>query len=395
MARTKAVIGAGARLSDYLMLGYLALNCPLDKVRQALEDHGKQSQRRRGLPHEVLVYYVMCLCLYRDAAYEQVLHIVIEGLRRIYGDAVQDIAVTKGAISQARSRVGADVIESLYRSQVQVAGPAEMSSVWYRGHRVMGLDGSTLELADETANAQHFGYPGASRGAAAFPQLRFCALAECGTHILIGARMGPYAVSEHALAAQVLSAAQPDMIILADRGFVGFALWQQASDSGARLVFRARQSQVLPVHERLPDGSYLSALYETPKARRHGQGVTVRVIEYTLEGQEGSYRLITNWLDPEQAPAHELAALYHRRWRIEVALGEIKTQLNGGLGLRSKTPELVKQEFYALLLAHGAIRTLMTQAAAGAALAAEDLSFKQTVQVVRRRLPQAVFSPSA
>lgn len=395
MARTKATLDAGARLADYLTLGYLAMNCPLEQVRAALADHGKQSQRRRGLPHEVLVYYVMCLALYRDAAYEEVLRIVIEGLRRIYGGEIGDMVVSKGAISQARHRVGADVFESLYRSQVRVCGPDSMPGVWYRGLRVMGLDGSTMEVPDEAANAASFGYPGASRGAPAFPRFRFCALVECGTRVLVGAQMGPYRVSEHALAGEVVHATQPDMVVLADRGFTGYAFWQQAQANGARLLFRARASQVLPVHQRLADGSYLSKLYETPKARRRDHGAVVRVIEYELEGRDESYRLVTNWLEAEQAPAAELAALYHRRWQIETAFAEVKIQLNAQMTLRSKTPELVRQEFYALLIAHTAIRRLMTQAAAGSRLACEDLSFMHAVRVIKRRLPQAAFSPSA
>jgi len=395
MARTKATLGAGARLADYLTLGYLALNCPLQAVHAALADHGKQSQRRRGLPHEVLVYYVMCLSLYREAAYEEVLRIAIEGLRHIYGDQISDSTVSKGAISQARHRVGAEVFESLYRSQIQVCGPASMPGVWYRGFRVMGLDGSTMEVPDEVANAEHFGYPGVSRGAAAFPRFRFCALVECGTRVLIGAQMGPYRAGEKTLASEVMQASQPDMLVLSDRGFVGYAFWLQSQVNGAKLLFRARDNQVLPVLQRLEDGSYLSKLYETPKARRHDEGVQVRVIEYALEGSDESYRLVTNWLEAGQAPAHELAALYHRRWQIETAFAELKTQLNGQMTLRSKTPELVRQEFYALLITHAAIRRLMTQAAEGSHQACEDLSFIHAVRVIKRRLPQVVFSPSA
>jgi len=394
MARTKATLGAGARLADYLMLGYLALDCPLDKVREVLSERDRHSQRRRGLPHEMVVYYVMCLCLYRQTAYEEVLHIVIEGLRRIYGEEIRDVAVTKGAISTARARVGAQVFEALYRSQVQVAGPKRMASCWYRGLRVMGLDASTLEMPDEADNAAHFGYPGASRGAAAFPQLRFCALAECGTHILLGAHLGPYRTSEPALAHEALRATTADMIVIADRGFTGYALWQHAQANGARLLFRARDSQVLPVHETLADGSYLSKLYESPKARRRNEGTVVRVIEYRLCDSDQHYRLVTNWLEADQAPAAELAALYHRRWRIEVAIGEIKTRLAGGMALRSKKAELVRQEFYALLIAHAAICKLMTRAASQTNQDCEDLSFTHAVHVLRRRLPQAAFSPS-
>ena len=394
MARTKATLGAGARLADYLTVGYLALNCPLDRVRQTLVECGAQSKRRRGLPHEVLVYYVMCMCLYRRAAYEEVLRIVVEGLRGVYGEEIGQTLVSKAAISLARTRVGVKTFEALYRSQVVPVGPKGMAGVWYQGLRVMGLDGSTLEVADEAANANHFGYPGASRGTAAFPQMRFCALAECGTQVLIGAKVGTYATGEQTLAHQVLDHADKSMLVIADRGFVGYPFWQRALQTGAKLLFRVRENQVFAVDQLLDDGSYLSELFESPKARRQGQGVRVRVVEYQLQGSAEAYRLVTNWLDETKAPAAELAALYHRRWKIEMALGEIKTQLNDSLTLRSKTPALVEQEFYALLLAHAAIRTLMTAAAKQTSQASEDLSFIHAVQVLRRRLPaQAALPP--
>lgn len=409
MARTKAVLGAGARLADHLAVAYLAMNCPLQRVRQVLQELGAQSKRRRDLPAEVLVFYVMALCLYRRAAYEEVLRVVVEGLRSIYGDEIGQTVAGKAAISQGRTRLGAEPLARLYALQVQPIGPQDMAGVWYRGFRVMGLDGSTLEVADEVANAQHYGYPGASRGSAAFPQLRFAALAECGTHVLVGAHMGPYSTSEHELAMQVLERADHSMLILADRGFVGYPMWSAANRCGSRLVFRLRENQVLPVERVLPDGSYLSTLYASTKARRdarRGLGsderFPVRVIEYELKGgsrgqeQATTYRLLTNWLDPQQAPAAELAALYHRRWKIEEALDEIKTHLNDSMTLRSKTPELVRQEFYALLIAHAAIRRLMVLAAQQTSQAAEDLSFTAAVNVLRRRLPATgAIPPSA
>lgn len=409
MARTKAVLGTGVRLADHLAVAYLAMNCPLPRVRQVLSELGAHSKRRRDLPAEVLVFYVMALCLYRRAAYEEVLRVVVEGLRSIYGDEISQTVASKAAISQGRTRLGAAPLAKLYAEQVQPIGPVGMPGVWYRGLRVMGLDGSTLEVADEVANAEHFGYPAASRGSSAFPQLRFAALAECGTHVLIGARMGPYRTSEHALDLQVLECADATMLILADRGFVGYPMWQAASERGSKLLFRLRENQVLPVQRVLPDGSYLSTLYGSTKARRNAQRglpadetITVRVIEYELrggsqgEGSPTTYRLLTNWLDPTMAPAVELAALYHRRWKIEQALDEIKTHLNDSMTLRSKTPELVQQEFYALLIAHAAVRRLMTMAAQQTQQAAEDLSFTAAVNVLKRRLPAAgAIPPSA
>jgi hypothetical protein len=185
MARTKATLSTGARLADYLTIGFLAMHCPVDKVRAVLEAHNAESKRRRGLPHEVLVYFVMAMVLYANVAYEEVLRLVVEGLRELLGDAGPlQATVTKGAISQARERVGAAPLRQLYQEQVRPHGPETMASVWYRGLRLMAIDGSTLDMPDEAANAAHYGYAGSSRGSTAYPQMRFVAMAECGTHTL-------------------------------------------------------------------------------------------------------------------------------------------------------------------------------------------------------------------
>jgi hypothetical protein len=399
MARTKAELSAGARLADYLTVGFLALNCPLGKVRQALAAAGAESKRRRGLPHEVLVYFVMAMVLYANVAYEEVLRLVIEGLRQILGDeGLARAAVTKGAISQARGQVGVAPLRQLYREQVRPNGPDGMPGVWYGGLRVMAIDGSTLDMPDEAANAERFGYPAASRGSSAFPQLRFVAMAECGTHTLCYANPGPYTTSEIKLAEPVIDQADTTMLVTADRGFYSHAIWQRSVATGAKLLFRVKRNLRLPREKELADGAYLSTLYACDKDRRHKRnGTLVRVIEYTLDGipdPEPSYRLITNWFDIHAAPAVELAALYHRRWTIEQTFDEFKVHLaDRDVVLRSKRPELVEQEFYALLLAHAAIRRLMTQAAAATLPAAEDLSFIHAVRVLKRRLPASAAIP--
>lgn len=399
MAGKKAELSAGARLADYLTVGYLALNCPVDKVRAALVAHGAESKRRRGLPHEVLVYFVMAMVLYANVAYEEVLRLVIEGLRQVFGDeGLIQATVTKGAISQAREQVGVAPLRQLYREQVCPHGPEGMPGVWYAGLRVMAIDGSTLDMPDEAANAKHFGYPGASRGESAFPQLRFVALAECGTHTLCHAHHGPYKTGELSLAEPVIDQANATMLVTADRNFFSHAFWRRACATGAKLLFRVRRNLRLDCEQRLADGSYLTTLYATDKDRRRKiHGTVARVIEYRLAGipdPEPSYRLITNWLDIQVAPAVELAALYHRRWTIEQTLDEFKVHLaDRDVVLRSKRPELVEQEFYALLLAHSAVRRLMTQAAATTAQSAEDLSFIHAVRVLKRRLPSCAAIP--
>jgi len=259
---------------------------------------------------------------------------------------------------------------------------------------------STLDLPDTEENEAAFGRPGASRGQSGFPQLRFVTLVENGTHILFGARVGGYRESEVQLAQEVLDQLQPDMLCLADRGFFSYALWQRASQTGAALVWRVKKNLRLPVRQRLSDGSYLSQIYASARDRRLDRGgIWVRVIEYRLEGIEDGeplYRLVTTLLDEKAAPAAELAALYHERWEIESAFDELKTHLRGRqIVLRSKTPELAVQEFYGLLLAHFAVRSLMHQAALQGKVDPDKLSFVHAVRVIKRKLPTVLaFPPS-
>ena len=151
------------------------------------------------------------------------------------------------------------------------------------------------------------------------------------------------------------------MLCLADRNFFGFPLWKQAAATGADLLWRVKKNMRLVCEKRLPDGSYLSRIFASERDWRHKtNGVAVRVIDYRLDGivdAEPVYRLVTTILNHEKAPATELAALYHERWEIETAFDELKTHLRGArIVLRSKTPDLVRQEFYGLLMAHFAVR---------------------------------------
>jgi len=279
----------------------------------------------------------------------------------------------------------------LHDEVVKPIAVAATKGARYRGLLLVSLNGSTMEIADETANDADFGRPGASRGESAFPQLRFVSLVENGTHVLFGTELGPYATGEITLAKTVLNALGKGMLCLADRNFFGFPLWVQAQSIGAELLWRIKTNARLPREQPLADGSYLSRIYRSDSDRRQQRdAVTVRVIEYRLHGladAEPIYRLVTSLLDPARAPAAELAALYHQRWEIETALAELKTHLRGAkIVLRSKTPDLVRQEFYGLMMAHFAIRGLMHEAALKANTDPDQLSFLHAVRVVRRKV---------
>jgi len=392
MARTIAELPKGSRITDYISLGVVAKTFPVDTVKSILEATGRSSRRQRELPAHVVVYYVIALALYMQSSYREVLRCLLEGIQWLRHPSVRVKVTGKSGISQARTRLGVEPLQQLHDQTVRPIAVEATKGAWYRGRRVVSLDGSTLDVADEDANDKAFGRPLAQRGKSAFPQIRFVSLVENGTHVLFGSQMGGYGTSEMALAKRMLPWLGQGMLCLADRYFFSFELWQQAGATGAELLWRVRKNLRLVCEQRLADSSYLSRIYPSGQDRkRNSNGVVVRVIDYRLEGVAGAepiYRLVTTLLDPVKAPAPELAALYHERWEIETALDELKTHLRGArIVLRSKTPDLVRQEFYGLLMAHFAIRGLMHEAALRVNEDPDRLSFVHAVRVVRRKIP--------
>ena len=379
---------------------------PAERVEASLLATGKASQRQRDLPAHVVVYYVIALALFAQGSCREVLRCLLEGVRWLGRTSVDLKVAGKSGISQARSRLGWEPIRSLHDELVRPIAVEGTRGAWFHGWRVVSLDGSTLELPDDPANESAFGRPPTGRGTAAFPELRFVSLVENGTHVLFGSRLGPFKTDERSLATEVLGSLSKGMLCLADRGFYGFEFWNQARATGAELAWRVVAKLRLPREVELEDGSYLSTVYaHDGRRRRPENGVRVRVVEYTLDGArdyrlpatpegEPSYRVITTLLDPKVAPAKELAALYPERWEIETAFDELKTHLRGRQTLlRSKTPDLIRQEFYGLMMAHFAVRGLMHEAALAGEVDPDELSFMHAVRAVRRTLPHFAAPP--
>jgi hypothetical protein len=401
MARTVAALPAGSRITDYISLGVIARFFPAEKIHEVLKQTNRASIRERNLPAHVVIYYVIALALYMRSSYREVLRCLLEGVQWLLDPSAKVKVAGKSGISQARSRLGVEPVKKLYDAVVAPIAEKHTKGAWYGQWRLVSLDGSTLDVADTAENEKAFGRPGASRGSSAFPKIRFVALLENGTHVLWAAHMDPYATDELTLAEKAIPSLRKGMLCLADRFFPSYKLWRMASKTGADLLWRTRQNARLDVEKRLPDGSYLSRIYASTSDRRNRRNeIVVRVIDYRLKDVEGSeplYRLITTILDHGQAPAKELAALYQERWEIETALDELKTHLRGAqIVLRSKTAELVRQEFFGLLMAHFAIRGLMHEAALKADEDPDRLSFLHSVRVVQRRMARyGAISPSA
>jgi hypothetical protein len=375
---------------------------PPQDVHEVLNIHGRNSQRIRAFPAVAGVYYVMALSLYPEASYEAVFAAVAQGLAWDAG-APQPAGVSKVAISLLRTRIGSQPLADLVqRCCVPLAELAVHPSAFYRGLRLVAIDGSTFELADDPLIEEAFGRPEGRQGKAGYPQARCVVLVECATHAILGATVGEYSSGEWALCKPLLPKLGPGMLCMADRGFNGFEHWEQALSTGAQLLWRCASTRNLPVERELSDGSYLSTIRPSgvSVAEANARAITVRVIDYTLpnlpDGQP-HYRLITSLLDAQAAPWMELAELYHRRWEVEAVYDELKTHLlQRRRVLRSRTPDLVRQEFYGWVLMHYTVRWVLHQGATRHRIPHEDLSFTGHVQLIRQQQPQSgAFPPTA
>ena len=403
MARTKAILGNGARLTDYLSTSLLARIYPASLISKLLDKHQCNSQRQRSFPATSVVYYCMALSLYPEAGYTDVFDAVVQGLAwRNRSEA--PFRIKPASISTARTRLSWPIFKELQQRACKPLAQIETSpQSFYRGLRLMAMDGSKFDVPDEPGNVAAFGYPGSRTGVAGYPQAHCAVLVECGTHAIIGANIGAYRDAEWTVCQPLLSHLDATMLCMADRGFKGYDCWRSARATGTQLLWRCTSDRQLPVIKPLDDGSFLSEIRPNSKDPRRNDkdiAIPVRVIEYTLpttNGEQTRYRLLTTLLDDRKAPALELAAIYHERWEVESVFDELKTHLHQRRRvLRSKTADLVRQEFYGWVLAHYAVRWLMACAGSANEIEPRRLSFTANVQLLKRLQPQSgAFPPRA
>lgn len=364
MPRTGCIEGPdGSRFPDRVAVGMVARMYPPDLVDQVVAAAGRTEQRRRLLPARIVVYSVLGLALFRDAPYEDAMRLVADGLGWAVDCADTPAIPTKAAFARARARLGPRPIELLFHATATPVSTAGSVGSWHRGRRLACLDATRLDVGDSKVNTSVFGRSAhKKRGLLGVPQVRIVGLAECGTGILLDAAIGGRDDLPSRLAEVLVGSMGPEMLILADRPFSDFGLWTRAIASGADLVWRADAHQPLAVAQTLSDGSYLARLCGPSRDRSPGVGgVAVRVVEFSIDGRAASiYRLLTTILDPKEAPALELAALYRLRWKIRDALAMLESRgSQTPIALRSKTPDGVIQEAYGHLCVHNAVRWLL------------------------------------
>jgi IS4 transposase len=366
-----------------------------ERIDAILSETGRTEQRRRRIPARATFWLTIAMSLLSRLSIPMV-------WRRLHASPDRPEPTTS-AICQARRRLGVLPLKRLYqRLAVPMAG-ASTPGAFYRGMRMMAIDGTFLTMPDTPANGRTFGYKTGGRGPAAYPQAHLLALCEVGTHATCALSIRPSHWDEQRMVPALVDAVQPHMLVLVDRHFYSFPFIRQVLARRAHVLVRVKAKAVLPTRERLPDGSFLSKLYPSPADRdqdRHG--IPVRVLRYTHDDPARPHAgephaLLTDLLEPEQLPAHDMPWAYHQRWEEELAFDEIKTHLNGRrVHLRSKTPAGVLQEIYGLMLAHYIIRTVMCDAAQTEAIPPIRLSFTDTLCVIEARLPEIPWtSPSA
>lgn len=417
------MVAAEGRLTDWISVGVLTSSVLRDAVDEAVAVTGRQAQRSDGkLPPHVMVYFAMALALFADEDYEEVAERLTETLTTWGCWDTRWSVPTSGGITQARKRLGYEPVRELF-TQVAVPVAEELTRGGFVGPwRVMAIDGFEWDAPDTEENAAEFGYAGSGVDRSAFPKVRVVSVSECASHAVVDAEMGGIAgkgSGEQTLARRLYARLEPDWLLIADRNFYNWADWCAAADTGAQLLWRVKADLRLPVLKFTSDGAYLSVLIN-PKIRGKarlalidaaraghdldpGQARMVRVVEYTVPDREGDGNgelicLITTIGadgDPRAAPAAVLAQAYHERWEHETGNKQLKTYLRGpGRVLRSKSPDMVRQEIYGYLLCHYAISTLICRAATEADIDPDRVKFKRTVRLVRRRVTDpAAISP--
>lgn len=397
---TREVRAGQERLPDRISIGVLARTFPASVLDEVIEAAGVREARYRRLPARLMMVFTLACWLFMRSGYGLVMSKLADA-HALEGPGWGDWqAPWTGSITKARARLGAAPFQLLFARTAVAAGTAATPGVFHAGLRVATVDGFTLDLPDSEENAAFYGRGGNGSGQRnPYPQLRALVLAESGTRVLLGAACGPASTGEQALAEDLLAAMGPGMLVLADRNFASWKLWRAAAGTGADLCWRMSASFTLPVAQVLPDGTYLSEL--RPPRKKDGPPIRVRVIEYSVVttdegGEELSevFALATTLLDPGPYPAIGLAQLYHARWQAETGIADLKTAVRGGpeVVLRSRTPAMVEQEFWAMLCVYQAIRELITHAAPPG-LDPGRISFKRALDAARDSITRAALSP--
>lgn len=376
------------KMCEHLSLEVFATIYPPAVVQSILDRHSSSLPKKQRVRHFTgvsLISWLLMMALWARLSQAQVWDKLTRSFQWLHPAGIQ-VPASASALSYQRRKLGVAPLQELFTRQCHPLTTAHTKGAFYRNWRLMAIDGTLQNVADTPKNDAFFSRSSNQYGKGAYPQVRCVFLMECGSHAIIDAALSDGKEAELHGAYALLRKVEAGMLVIHDSGLFAGALWEHLRARRAHVLSALAQGVLPRPVRRLSDGSYLAWLQPSGKGiMRQQKPLLIRVIEYQITderlGEAGKvYRLATTWLNPQTAPALELIALYHERWEIELAIKEIKTEQRLQLKvLRSKTPEGVMQELYALLLAHYAVRTLMHQAAVQADVDPDRLSFSEAV----------------
>jgi hypothetical protein len=393
-------IESETKFNELISIETITRIVPMGTIQAILQECGVQGQRERRLPGWLTVLFCIGMNLLSELSMKGVMEALMRGARLLAEDDERE-APSAGAYSQARARLGAKVMERLFKRVCHPLATRDTPGAFAYGLRLVALDGSIDELPDTPANSAYFGRSGSARGESAFPQVQCVYVCECGTHAIFDAAFWPYTVSERRGGKRLLRSVKADMLVLWDRGFHDYDMLAGVRSRGAHVLAR------LPAHvkpelvEVLPDGTTLAYVHPSEAKRRKNERLLVRIIEYTIDdptrpGHAQRHRLVTTLLDQTLYGVLDLIVLFHERWEVEITLDELKVhQRLLPRPLRSLNPLGVIQELYAALIAHFVVRFIMHEAAISAGLDPDRLSFVESVHLIRASIAEFQMVDSA
>lgn len=355
-------------------------------IDQALTRAGALSVRRRKLPAEVVVWLIIGACLIAGKGFDEVMRHL--GLTPTTRRESPQTPPNSGAIADARGRLGDAVMRELFTITARHWRDLEdFTHLRFHGLVVLAVDGFSLRTPDTPTNMAEFGKPSSRRGEAAYPVVNAVAVMEAVTHLVVDVELGSARTSELSMFEQLVGRLPPNSVTVIDRNYDSVRHLHLIGQAGGERHWLARSKGRLcaKVVKVFAEGDELVEITVAGAARRKepslGKTFIARRIRYTARST--MVTVLTSMVDPERFPAVEIAALYHQRWEIEMAIDDVKTeQRDSAVTLRSKTPTGIRQEVYGLLVAHNLVRIEMARVAVLLSVPPTRISFHRALGLV-------------
>ena len=352
-------------------------------IEEALATTGTATLRKRRLPAEQVIWLVVGMALVRDRPIKDVVRQLDLALPARDGQRT----VASSAVTQARHRLGSEPMEWLFERTASEWAHRSADRDRWRGLALYGLDGTTLRIPDSDENREHFGsQKGRWDGISGYPLVRLVAVMALRSHLVAAACFGSYGRGENQYAKPLWDSIPEQSLVLMDRAYLDASVFFELSSKNRHWITPAQTKTSWRLIEKLGKDDLLVEMELSGAAEQKHPHLPrrfdVRAIRYERKGYPPR-TLLTSLVDAKRYPADEIRALYHERWEIELGFGEIKTDMLQRLeAIRSRKPEMVKQELWGLLLAYNLVRLEMERVADETGVSPLRISFVAALRLV-------------